>query len=212
MVLIRSREFLGCLALGTGIWILALLSLMLGVTGSVIGWLEIVLLNTHTLPLEDKVFLFIRTIVLSLLVLLSLIGRHIRVNGFVSIFVGLSKRPGLAFIYSKMVASHYILLLLALASTLVLTLRSVNDTIVNQCTDGTSNRMIIEFCSPGWSLVQGALICIVGASVFVQLYAFVVAGNFAYRLDLETALVFPDSSSFRSDKFHPLEDKPSFLV
>ncbi|KAJ3920005.1 hypothetical protein F5877DRAFT_77554 [Lentinula edodes] len=202
MVLIQSRKFLGCLALGTGVWILALFSLMLGVAGSVIGWLEIVILDKHPLPLEDRVFLFIRTIVLSLLVLLSLIG----------LFVGLSKRPGLAFIYSKMVASHYILLLVSLALTLVLTLRSANDSVVDQCTNGTSNRMIIEFCSPGWSMVQGALICIVGVSVLVQLYAFVMAGNFAYRLDLETALVFPDASSFRSDKFHPLEDKPSFLV
>ncbi|KAJ3744858.1 hypothetical protein DFH05DRAFT_1524471 [Lentinula detonsa] len=203
MVLIRSRKFLGCLALSMGVWMLALVSLMLGVAGSVIGWLEIALvLDEHPLPLEDKVFLFIRTIALSLLVFLSLIG----------IFVGIYKRPGLAFIYSKMVASHYILLLFALASTLVLTLRSASDTSVDQCTNGTSSRMIIEFCSPGWSLVQGALICIVGTSVLVQLYAFIIAGNFAYRLDLETALVFPDSASFRSDKFHPLEDKPVFLV
>ncbi|KAJ3995633.1 hypothetical protein F5050DRAFT_1808485 [Lentinula boryana] len=203
MVLIRSRKFLGCLALSMGVWILAVVSLMLGVAGSVIGWLEIVLvLDKHPLPLEDKVFLFIRTIVLSLLVFLSLIG----------IFVGLYKRPGLAFIYSKMVASHYFLLLFALASTLVLTLRSASDNTVDQCTNGTSSRMIIEFCSPGWSLVQGALICIVGTSVLVQLYAFIIAGSFAYRLDLEIASVFPDSASFRSDKFHPLEDKPVFLV
>ncbi|KAJ3753582.1 hypothetical protein EV360DRAFT_87644 [Lentinula raphanica] len=202
MVLIRSRKFLGCLALGTGVWILALVSLMLGVSGSVIGWLEIVLLGTHPLPLEDKVFLFIRTIILSLLVLLSLIG----------LVVGLPKRPGLAFIYTKMVASHYMLLLLALASTLVLTLRTVSNDTVDQCINGSSSRIIIEFCSPGWSLVQGALVCIAGTSVVVQSYAFVMAGNLAYRLDLEMAVVFPDSASFRSDKFHPLENKPSFLA
>ncbi|KAJ3736122.1 hypothetical protein DFJ43DRAFT_1053617 [Lentinula guzmanii] len=43
MVLIRSRKFLGCLALSMGVWMLALVSLMLGVAGSVIGWLEIAL-------------------------------------------------------------------------------------------------------------------------------------------------------------------------
>jgi len=194
MVLIQARKFLGCLALGTGVWILCLLSFVLGITGAVIGWLEILVLASHPLPLEDKVLLFTRTIVLSLLVLLSVVG----------IAVGISKRTGLTFIYSKMIASHCILLLVALAFTLVLTFRPVSDAIVDRCTNGSSNHMIVEFCTPGWSLVQGASVCIVGVSVLVQIYAFIIASNFAEQLDLETAMLFPDLSSFTNDKFPPL--------
>ena len=45
MVLIQARKFLGCLALGTGVWILCLLSFVLGIAGAVIGWLEVVVLG-----------------------------------------------------------------------------------------------------------------------------------------------------------------------
>jgi hypothetical protein len=198
MVLIQSRKFLGCLALRTGVWMLGLLSFMLGAGGSVIGWLEIVSLTHHPVPLEDKIFLFIRTIVLSLLALISLAG----------VLVGWSKSLGFAYIYSKMVASHFLLLLVALALALAVTLQSSNDEVIKQCINGSTNRFIIEFCSPGWSLVQATSVGILGAAVLVQIYAFIIASNFVHRLDLETLLVFPDLSS----GFHPWDDKPTFLV
>ncbi|KIK59624.1 hypothetical protein GYMLUDRAFT_673861 [Collybiopsis luxurians FD-317 M1] len=213
MVLIRCRKFLGCLALGTGVWILGLLSLTLGVGGAIIGWLEIFSLGMsvstfsfsgliiykarHPLPLEDKIFLFFRTIVLSMLVLISSVG----------IIVGSNRSIGFAFIYSKAVAIHYVLLILTLALSLISTFLPARSDIVEQCINESTSRLTIEFCTPGWSLVQGASISIVCATLLTQLYAFIIARNYADRLDLETAMIFPEMLNLSTIKLHGMGEE-----
>lgn len=45
MVFILARTFLACLPLRAGVWVLALVGLLLGVAGAVCGWMEVVLLG-----------------------------------------------------------------------------------------------------------------------------------------------------------------------
>ncbi|KAJ7905786.1 hypothetical protein B0H14DRAFT_2661622, partial [Mycena olivaceomarginata] len=196
MALLRCRKFLGCIPLGTGVWLLALLAILVGGLGSAGSWLEVNWMAHHPLALRDKAATIIQAGVFSLLFLLSFLG----------FFAGLSGKRGAVYIYSKFTFIHAPLLILALGFTLFITLKPNTDPeAVNKCLNGTTSPIITQFCNHGLSLVRILPIALLGAAMLIQLSVWIVASSYGEEQDrrhefsdsgLEssrTTLLFPES-------------------
>ncbi|KAK0503486.1 hypothetical protein EDD18DRAFT_633922 [Armillaria luteobubalina] len=208
MAFIRCRTFLGCLPLASGVWLLSLVGLMLGASGAVGSWIEINLMASHPLPLQDEIAQFVQAIVFSLLGLFSILG----------FAEGISQNRNFAFIYCKLVAIHYAIIIGAFAFTLYSTFRHVDSLTVASCIQGDLDQFVIQFCNKGWSFVKGLPIIWYSVVLLVQAYAYILAVNFAEKLDIDDisriskhfTLTSSDGLSFYSkDVEYGMPDIPS---
>ncbi|PBK78390.1 hypothetical protein ARMSODRAFT_1077955 [Armillaria solidipes] len=208
MTFIRCRTFLGCLPLASGVWLLSLVGLMLGASGAVGSWVEINLMASHPLPLQDEIAQFVQAIVFSLLGLFSVLG----------FAEGISQNRNFAFIYCKLVAIHYTAIIGAFAFTLYSTFRHVDSLTIASCIQGDLDEFAIQFCSKGWSFVKGLPIIWYTVVLLIQAYAYILAVNFAEKLDIDDisrisrhfTVMSSDGLSFYSkDVEYGMSDMPS---
>ncbi|KAF8921051.1 hypothetical protein CPB85DRAFT_1486815 [Mucidula mucida] len=195
MVFIRCRTFLGCLPLASGVWLLSLVGVMMGISAAVGSWMEVKFLESHPNPLLDTIALFVQAIVFSLLGFFSIIG-------FV---MGVSKNRPIAFIYPKILLVHYVAMLGAFAFTLFYTFRPVSALTVASCAAGSLDDVIDQFCTKGWSLIKLLpLIWYIVVLTLIQPYAFILADNLAEKLEIDDIARVPKDFILNSDaaSFH----------
>ncbi|KAJ7156981.1 hypothetical protein C8R43DRAFT_411171 [Mycena crocata] len=179
MALIRCRAFLGCVALRTGVWFLALIAMLISGPGAAGSWLEVYWMTHHPLGLRDKVITIIQAGVFSSLFLLSPLG-----------FVAALKRArGACYIYSKFILIHTPLLLLSLGLSLFTTLSpdKSDSKGVEKCLNGSPSPIIAQFCNHDLSLVRILPIAFLGASILVQFYVWIISISYAENLDVDAA-------------------------
>ncbi|KAF7363670.1 hypothetical protein MSAN_01024400 [Mycena sanguinolenta] len=189
MALFRCRKFLGCLSLRTGVWLLALLAILVGGLGSAGSWLEVSWMAQHPLALRQKVATIIQAGVFSLLFLLSFLG----------FFAALAHKRGVVYIYSKFVFIHAPLIAIALAITLITTIDpDSSPDAVKTCLNGTTSTIISQFCNHGLSLVHILPIALLGAAVLIQFSAWIVASSYGEERDRKVDFTDSDLESSRS--------------
>ncbi|KAJ6463842.1 hypothetical protein C8R47DRAFT_77544 [Mycena vitilis] len=175
MAIFRCRKFLGCVPLRTGVWLLALLAILIGGAGSAGSWLEVYWMTHHLLTLREKVASFIQAAVFSLLFLLSLFG----------FITALSGQRGAVYIYSKFIFIHAPSILISLGVTLFATLRpdDSDPQAVDNCLNGTTSPIIAQFCNSKLSVVRVLPIALLGATILVQFSAWIVASSYGEEED-----------------------------
>ncbi|KAJ7744997.1 hypothetical protein DFH07DRAFT_20932 [Mycena maculata] len=175
MAFFRCRAFLCCVPLRTGVWLLGLIAMIVSALGAAGSWLEVTWMSNHPLALRDKVAIMIEGIVLSSLFLLALFG-------FIAALKG---ARGAVYIYSKFIFIHTGLILLSFGFTLFSILRPDKSNPVENCLNGSTSRIIAQFCGQGLSLVRILSAAFLGVSVLVQFYAWIVSISYAEELDVD---------------------------
>ncbi|KAJ6525695.1 hypothetical protein B0H19DRAFT_587956 [Mycena capillaripes] len=184
MALFRCRKFLGCVPLRTGVWLLALLAILVSGAGSAGSWLEVYWMTHHPLASIEKVATIIQAGVFSFLFLLSLFG----------FIAALSGKRGVVYIYSRIVFIHAPLLLLSFGLTLLTTLRpgDSDPESAKKCLNGSTSPIISQFCDrKGLSLIRILPIALLGAAILIQFCAWIVAISYGEEQDRK----FDDSRS-----------------
>ncbi|THU77804.1 hypothetical protein K435DRAFT_74829 [Dendrothele bispora CBS 962.96] len=188
MPFIRCRTFLGGSSLRSGIWILGMLSLLIGGLGGAMSWTKVDVMR-NTIPIGGEIFLLIQAITFSLLAVLALLG----------IAGGVAQIRGILYIYPKLLSGHYLLIITSFASSLYMVFSPLNDRAVALCLKGVNDEFIAQFCKPGWSLINGLSVCLLAVTLPVQLYTFIIAINFAEDTEYDDAasidVKFPEIKS-----------------
>lgn len=177
MAILHVRNFLGCLPLRAGIWVLSLTGLMLGAAGAAGGWFEVQNIEKHPVVVQDEIALFAQAIVFSLYGLFSLIG----------LIGGLVKNRIICHIYARLLAILFGLTILSFGYTLYYTFRPTSDGEVLSCTRGDPDQFIVQFCDKGWSLVKGVPLVAFVTSLVIQCYTYIITGNFLEERELDEA-------------------------
>jgi len=195
MALFRCRKFLGCMSLRTGVWLLALLAILVSGVGSAGSWLEVSWMLHHPLALRDKAATMVAAGVFSLLFLLSLLG----------FFAALSGKRGVIYIYSKFTFIHAALILLSLGFTLFTTLKpdDSDPQAVEKCLNGTTSPIISQFCNHGLSVVRILPIAFLGAAMLIQFSAWIVASSYGEERDRKREFSDWDPEATRSMLQYP---------
>ncbi|KAF5373656.1 hypothetical protein D9758_000687 [Tetrapyrgos nigripes] len=189
---IRCRNFLWCLSLRSGVCILAVLGFMLGALGAAMGWAKVSLMLGQSLSVKDEAILFILPSTFSLLVVISLLG----------VIGGIARIRSLIFSYPKLLAVHFLLLIISFALSLYSAIHS-SDLSETQCDAESLSKFMTDFCKPGWSTVNVLSVILFAVALLVQIYNFIIAINFAEDLDYDDAastkdITFPDAKSKNS--------------
>ncbi|KAK7467291.1 hypothetical protein VKT23_004348 [Stygiomarasmius scandens] len=165
-----------------------MVSLMLGGLGAAVAWTKVDLMM-DALPLQSEMFLLIQAVTFSLLVILSLLG----------VIGGVMQIRGIVFVYPRLLVGHCLLVILSFALSLYLALVPLDASVVIQCAAGTRDDLIAQFCKSGWSIVNGLSVCLLGMALPVQVYAFILAINFAEDTEYDDAasisMKFPEIKS-----------------
>ncbi|KAF7338091.1 Tetraspanin family [Mycena venus] len=194
MALFRCRTFLGCMSLRTGVWLLALLAILVSGLGSAGSWLEVTWMAHHPLVLRDKVATIIQAGAFSLLFLLSLLGFFAALNG----------KRGVVYIYSKFTFIHAPLIMLSLAVTLFTTLKpDMDQQAVENCLNGTKSPIISQFCNHGLSVVRILPIAFLGAALLIQFCVWIVATSYGEEIDRGSDFADSDLEATRSMLQYP---------
>ncbi|KAJ7444856.1 hypothetical protein FB451DRAFT_72123 [Mycena latifolia] len=199
MAFFRCRAFLGCMSLQTGVWLLALIAMMVSGPGAAGSWLEVFWMGHHPLNLYAKVTIIIKAAVLSFLFLMSLLG----------FIAALNRARGAVYIYSKFVFIHTPLILLSLGLTLFAVLRpDKSDPDVEKCLNASTSSIIIQFCKQGLSLVHILSIAFLGSAFLIQFYAWIVAISYGEELDIASAMINFSSGKYYYESNADLESRP----
>ncbi|KAL0066419.1 hypothetical protein AAF712_006461 [Marasmius tenuissimus] len=188
MPFVRCKKFLG-MPLVAGMCVLSFLGLIVGGAGAAGGWVQVMTTGRHPIPLEDRVGLFVFAITFSLLVILSLLG----------LAGGLTRSYSVTVFYKKFALGHLLLIIAALGLSLFSAIRSNDDATVQRCLGDSPDYLAEQLCAKGVSLMAGLRIGLSALALFAQFGAWIVASNFAYKLDLDSVsrrtMIFPDDSS-----------------
>ncbi|KAF7295378.1 hypothetical protein MIND_01077400 [Mycena indigotica] len=191
------RRFLFCLPLQHGVTLLSALLMLLSGAGTVGSWVEVGWLRAHPLPGRPRIALFFQAATFTVVFLLSVPG----------LIAGATRRRSLAGLHSRLLFLALPLPLLALAGTLLSTLRpGAGYPAIYTCLGQTNSRLIGQFCTAhtrGYGL-HGVLailpVALLAAVVLLQAYAWVTAGSYAAELDVEDLLVRFSSYGYDVDK------------
>ncbi|KAJ7085815.1 hypothetical protein B0H15DRAFT_371532 [Mycena belliarum] len=195
MAFFRCRAFLGCMSLKTGVWLLALLAMMVSGPGAAGSWLEVVWMKDHPLTLYGKLTIIIQAAAFSSLFLISILG-------FIAALQG---ARGAVYIYSKFIFIHGALILLSLGLTLFGTLTpEKSNPDVEKCVNGSTSTVIVEFCKQRLSIAHILSIALIGAALAIQFYAWIVASSYGEDLDTTSAV----DKYFRSETYSDHEARP----
>ncbi|KAJ7286057.1 hypothetical protein C8J57DRAFT_656376 [Mycena rebaudengoi] len=190
MAFFRCRAFLGCLSLKTGACLLAFIAMMVGGMGAAGSWLEVSWIAQHPLDLRDKASIFAQAIIFSTLFVLSFLGLVAAITG---------TRSGV-YIYSKFIFIHSALMLLSLGFTLYSTFRAADPDQAAACLNGSNQPIISQFCNRGWSVIKIVPIALLGSSLAVQIFAWIIAISYVDELELDDASSI--TFNFPADKVH----------
>ncbi|KAL0578683.1 hypothetical protein V5O48_003303 [Marasmius crinis-equi] len=192
MPFIRVKKFLG-LPLVVGVCVLAFLGLVVGGAGAAGGWVQVMTTGRHPIPLVDRVGLFVFAITFALLALLSLLG----------LVGGLVRNYSVTVFYKKFALAHLLLIAAAFVLSLYSSIHPNDDAVVQRCLGDSPDYLAKQLCAKGISLMAGLRIGLSALALITQFGAWVVAGNFAYKLDLDSisrrTMIFPDGNQSSSD-------------
>ncbi|KAJ7709630.1 hypothetical protein B0H17DRAFT_1190816 [Mycena rosella] len=166
------------MALRTGVWLLALLAMLVSGLGAAGSWLEVFWTGHHPVPLYGKVATIIQAAMFSFLFLMSLLG----------FIAALNRARGAVYIYSKFIFIHTAFILLSLGLALFGALRPDNSDpeAFEKCLNGSTSSVIIQFCDTGFSLVHIVSIALIGVAFLVQFYAWMVSISYGEELDMDS--------------------------
>ncbi|KAJ7775138.1 hypothetical protein B0H16DRAFT_86996 [Mycena metata] len=210
MAFFRCRAFVGCMALRTGVWLLALIAMLVSGAGSAGSWLEVYWTIYHPIGLRDKAALIIQGGVLSFLFLMTFLG----------FIAGLKGARGAVYIYAKFVFIHTPFILLALAFVLYTALRpdTSNPNAVEDCLNGSQNPLFVQFCHHSLtSTVRILPVALLGVAALVQFYAWIVSISFGEGKDMDALDRFSSRKYYGSDSdlesnSLPLHPEPPFSL
>jgi uncharacterized protein YacL len=176
MVYVRTRTFCCCLPVRLGVFILAILGVLIGGFLTVAGWLQVANLTQHPLSTRDEVALYVQTVMFTLLAVVSIFG-----------FIGAaSRRRSLLNFYWMMLAAH---LVFSIASGIFSIYSMFNEDIssefTEQCADDAVDDVTDEFCGNGMTVVKGLIIAFFVISWLFQLYGCIIVSNYVEQLDDE---------------------------
>ncbi|KAG7092685.1 hypothetical protein E1B28_009018 [Marasmius oreades] len=189
MPFVRWKKFLG-LPLVAGVCILASLGVIVGGAGAVGGWVHVIdVVGKHPIPIEDQVGVFVFAITFSLLALLSLLG----------LIGGLVRSYNIIIFYKNLVRGHLLLIIAALGLSLFSTIHPVDNSTIERCLGDSPDYLVKQFCVKGISLMKGLRIGISALAAINQICAWIIANNFADKLDLDSVMrrtiIFPDGKA-----------------
>lgn len=172
MVYIHARVFCCCLPVRLGIFILAGTGAFIGGVLTIGGWMQVAHLMQHPLSQRDNVALYVQTVMVTLLCIVSIFG----------IVGAATQRRSIVHLFGIMLAVH-LLLHFATGVFFIYTLfnEDASDLTV-KCTDAAIDDLEKQFCGKGMTVVKGLVVAFSLLSWIFQFYECVLVSSYAEEL------------------------------
>lgn len=186
MVYIRSRKFCCCLPVRLGTFVLTIFATALCGLAAASGWIRIV--NNHKAHIElaesALISLYVQTGVYTIGALVSFFG-----------LIGtIFKRRLLVSLYAKMLMFHLGFYVVAGSIYLYFLFKNTSESDIQKCIDkGNStlhtdpNKVTKEVCQSAFAAAKGFALAVFIVVCLIELYAVIIAANYAGQLEDEDA-------------------------
>jgi len=183
----RTRTFLCCLPVRLGVFLLSLIAMAVGSFVAAVGWIRISQLGVYPLTTNDRIALWVHTIIFSILGLLAVFG-----------FIGcLAKSRGMVAGFAIALAIHLGFSVASGIFSIYLVFKQSPQEAIDACTNGSTDSTVIDSCKNGTGLMKGVMIAVYVVTWLLQLYAYFIVEWYVDQLDDEEmekhAVVIPNS-------------------
>jgi len=175
MVYVRSHKFCCCLPVRFGVFVMSLVTLLLGGLVAVGGWLQVKALPQHPLANGDEKALYIYAVMFSLLALIGGFG-----------FIGtISKQRGLVSLFGSLLAFHLgFSIATGIFAIYTLFKRNTDEALFN-CINGSTDQTVVDSCHEGLKILK--ILVVVGYCVtwLIELWGCLIVNSYVKQLKEE---------------------------
>lgn len=199
MVYIRSRKFCCCLPVRLGTFVLTIFAMGVCGLAAGAGWYEIIN-RGKVLARNDLITLYAQTVVYTVGALVSffgLVGTIIKRRAFVSL-------------YSRALAFHLVFHFVTGAIHLYLLFKNTQASEIQNCVNKANstintdpNKVTQEVCEKAFAFARGLAIALFVIICLIELYACIIASNYAAQLEEEDAAKAPKYALGQMEPLHP---------
>jgi hypothetical protein len=185
--MVHSRKFCCCLPVRFGVFVLSILAMAGGAFVAAYGYIQIARQNKYPLTRDDRIALWIQSVMFTFLSLLAVFG-----------FLGaLTKNRRMVSNFAIGVAIHLGFSVAAGIYALVSLFKQDPQIAIDNCMNSGADGVTIDGCRSAISIMKGVMVGVYVCTWLIQLYAYFVVERYVDQLDDEAsakhAVVIPQT-------------------